>query len=120
MGPTNLGLRVSTQNYGLFSVCVYQWKPPIPYVSLVIPCLYYFTGVIKCLIKKWFDIFVINCFVGRDLIGIAKTGSGKTLAFVLPMLRHIMDQPALDANDGPIGNVPCLYIVNTILPSIPF
>lgn len=29
---------------------------------------------------------------GRDCIGIAKTGSGKTLAFVLPMLRHIMDQ----------------------------
>lgn len=29
---------------------------------------------------------------GRDCIGIAKTGSGKTLAFVLPMLRHILDQ----------------------------
>lgn len=40
---------------------------------------------------------------GRDLIGIAKTGSGKTLAFVLPMLRHIMDQPPLEANDGPIS-----------------
>lgn len=40
---------------------------------------------------------------GRDLIGIAKTGSGKTLAFVLPMLRHILDQPPLEANDGPIG-----------------
>ncbi|XP_046672913.1 probable ATP-dependent RNA helicase DDX46 isoform X1 [Homalodisca vitripennis] len=40
---------------------------------------------------------------GRDLIGIAKTGSGKTLAFVLPMLRHIMDQPPLEANDGPIA-----------------
>ncbi|CAG2065159.1 unnamed protein product, partial [Timema podura] len=40
---------------------------------------------------------------GRDLIGIAKTGSGKTLAFLLPMLRHIMDQPALEDMDGPIG-----------------
>lgn len=40
---------------------------------------------------------------GRDIIGIAKTGSGKTLAFVLPMLRHIMDQPELDEEDGPIG-----------------
>ena len=39
---------------------------------------------------------------GRDLIGIAKTGSGKTLAFVLPMLRHIMDQPPLEELDGPI------------------
>ncbi|GLJ52215.1 hypothetical protein SUGI_1110620 [Cryptomeria japonica] len=40
---------------------------------------------------------------GRDCIGIAKTGSGKTLAFVLPMLRHIKDQPPLASGDGPIG-----------------
>ncbi|XP_046916818.2 pre-mRNA processing factor 5 [Dermatophagoides farinae] len=40
---------------------------------------------------------------GRDLIGIAKTGSGKTLAFLLPMFRHIMDQPPLESGDGPIS-----------------
>ncbi|KAM0949209.1 putative RNA helicase [Dioscorea sansibarensis] len=40
---------------------------------------------------------------GRDCIGIAKTGSGKTLAFVLPMLRHIKDQPPLNSGDGPIA-----------------
>jgi ATP-dependent RNA helicase DDX46/PRP5 len=41
---------------------------------------------------------------GRDVIGIAKTGSGKTLAFVLPMLRHILDQPPLAPHEtGPIG-----------------
>lgn len=40
---------------------------------------------------------------GRDVIGIAKTGSGKTLAFLLPMFRHILDQPPLDEMDGPIG-----------------
>ena len=40
---------------------------------------------------------------GRDMIGIAKTGSGKTLAFLLPMFRHIQDQPELDEDDGPIG-----------------
>ncbi|XP_024080908.1 probable ATP-dependent RNA helicase DDX46 isoform X2 [Cimex lectularius] len=40
---------------------------------------------------------------GRDLIGTAKTGSGKTLAFVLPMLRHILDQPPLEDIDGPIA-----------------
>nr|XP_022906743.1 probable ATP-dependent RNA helicase DDX46 [Onthophagus taurus] len=40
---------------------------------------------------------------GRDLIGIAKTGSGKTLAFLLPMFRHILDQPPLDETDGPIS-----------------
>ncbi|CAL9220175.1 unnamed protein product [Arabidopsis halleri] len=42
---------------------------------------------------------------GRDCIGIANTGSGKTLAFVLPMLRHIKDQPPIEAGDGPIGLV---------------
>ena len=40
---------------------------------------------------------------GRDLIGIAKTGSGKTLAFLLPMLRHVLDQPPLEGEDGPIA-----------------
>ena len=40
---------------------------------------------------------------GRDVIGVAKTGSGKTLAFLLPMLRHIMDQPPLLDGEGPIG-----------------
>mmetsp|Transcript_21628 Transcript_21628/g.46767 ORF Transcript_21628/g.46767 Transcript_21628/m.46767 type:complete len:579 (+) Transcript_21628:452-2188(+) len=43
---------------------------------------------------------------GRDVIGIAKTGSGKTLAYLLPMLRHIMDQPPLQPGEsGPIGLV---------------
>jgi hypothetical protein len=41
---------------------------------------------------------------GRDVIGIAKTGSGKTLAYLLPLLRHILDQPPLGPNEsGPIG-----------------
>uniref|UniRef100_A0A182TJW9 Probable ATP-dependent RNA helicase DDX46 n=1 Tax=Anopheles melas TaxID=34690 RepID=A0A182TJW9_9DIPT len=40
---------------------------------------------------------------GRDLIGIAKTGSGKTLAFILPMFRHLLDQPPLEDGDGPIA-----------------
>lgn len=40
---------------------------------------------------------------GRDMIGIAKTGSGKTLAFLLPLFRHIMAQPELEEDDGPIA-----------------
>nr|GMD77079.1 DEAD-box ATP-dependent RNA helicase 24 [Ipomoea batatas] len=40
---------------------------------------------------------------GRDIIGIAKTGSGKTAAFVLPLMVHIMDQPELEKEEGPIG-----------------
>ncbi|KAF9619822.1 hypothetical protein IFM89_009573 [Coptis chinensis] len=40
---------------------------------------------------------------GMDIIGIAKTGSGKTAAFVLPMIVHIMDQPEIGKEEGPIG-----------------
>ncbi|KAF5199870.1 Atp-dependent rna helicase ddx46 [Thalictrum thalictroides] len=42
---------------------------------------------------------------GRDFIGVAAAGSGKTLAFVLPMLRHIKDQPPVVTGDGPIAVV---------------
>lgn len=40
---------------------------------------------------------------GRDVIGIARTGCGKTLSFLLPMFRHIMDQPKLERGEGPIA-----------------
>ncbi|XP_061385323.1 uncharacterized protein LOC133320742 [Danaus plexippus] len=40
---------------------------------------------------------------GRDTLGIAETGSGKTLAYLLPLLRHILDQPPLRPGEGPIG-----------------
>jgi len=40
---------------------------------------------------------------GRDVVGVAKTGSGKTMAFLLPMFRHIKDQPPIKDLDGPIG-----------------
>lgn len=40
---------------------------------------------------------------GRDIIGIAKIGSGKTVAFILPMIVHIMHQPELVKEEGPIG-----------------
>ena len=40
---------------------------------------------------------------GRDCIGIAKTGSGKTLAFLLPLFRHVLDQPPLDFEEGPMA-----------------
>jgi hypothetical protein len=53
---------------------------------------------------------------GRDVIGVAKTGSGKTLAFLLPMLRHILDQPPLMDGEGPIGLImaPARELANQI------
>ncbi|KAG8176875.1 hypothetical protein JTE90_026585 [Oedothorax gibbosus] len=66
--------------------------------------------VLDCLKKQGYEkptpiqAQAIPCIMsGKDLIGIAKTGSGKTLAFLLPMLRHILDQTSLEADDGPIG-----------------
>ena len=53
--------------------------------------------------------FAIQCqclpaiMSGRDVIGIAETGSGKTLAFLLPMLRHILDQRKVSELEGPVG-----------------
>ena len=40
---------------------------------------------------------------GRDVIGIAETGSGKTLSYLLPLLRHVLDQRPLRDNEGPIA-----------------
>lgn len=42
---------------------------------------------------------------GRDMIGVAQTGSGKTLGYLLPMIRHILDQPRPVDGEGPIGMV---------------
>ena len=40
---------------------------------------------------------------GRDVLGLAQTGSGKTLAYVLPLVRHAIEQRELASGDGPIG-----------------
>lgn len=42
---------------------------------------------------------------GRDVIAVAKTGSGKTISFILPMIRHVIDQPRVRNNDGPIAMI---------------
>jgi glucosamine--fructose-6-phosphate aminotransferase (isomerizing) len=40
---------------------------------------------------------------GTDVLVKAKTGTGKTLAFLLPIFRHVLDQPPLQPHDGPIA-----------------
>jgi ATP-dependent RNA helicase DDX46/PRP5 len=67
--------------------------------------------ILKVLIEKnkFEHPFAIQCqaipviMSGRDCIGIAETGSGKTLAYLLPLLRHILDQRPLADGDGPVG-----------------
>ena len=47
---------------------------------------------------------VIPCLLrGRDVLCVAPTGSGKTFAYVLPMLRHIENQPGLLPREGPLA-----------------
>lgn len=59
--------------------------------------------------KGYKEPFPIQCqaipciMSGRDVIGIAETGSGKTLAYVLPMIRHVLDQRPLKDGEGPIA-----------------
>lgn len=74
-------------------MCRHGYEKPTPIQCQAIPCV----------------------MSGRDLIGIAKTGSGKTLAFLLPMFRHILDQPALEADDGPLGNLTLAFFIRHLI-----
>ena len=67
-------------------------------------------GLIDTLCEQRFEVpFPIQAqgipviMSGLDMIGIARTGSGKTVAYLLPMIRHILDQPPLADSEGPIG-----------------
>jgi ATP-dependent RNA helicase DDX46/PRP5 len=61
--------------------------------------------------RHYYKPFPIQCISlpiimsGYDYLAIAPTGSGKTLAYLLPMLRHVLDQPLVTQNEGPIGLV---------------
>ncbi|VDM01164.1 unnamed protein product [Schistocephalus solidus] len=46
---------------------------------------------------------------GRDVVGIAQTGSGKTACYLVPAIVHILAQPRLLRDEGPI----CLVLVPT-------
>jgi replicative superfamily II helicase len=60
------------------------------------------------------------CTSGRDCIGLAKTGSGKTFSYIWPMVVHIINQPQMQAGDGPIGIIlaPTRELVQQILNEI--
>lgn len=79
------------------------YEKPTPIQTQTIPAI--MSGKMNRIILfyNFFRTIVIKLYIGRDIIGIAKTGSGKTLAFLLPMFRHILDQPPLEETDGPIG-----------------
>ncbi|KAK8815158.1 hypothetical protein WA158_003370 [Blastocystis sp. Blastoise] len=65
----------------LFLINKYKYEKPFPIQSQAIPTI----------------------MTGRDVIAVARTGSGKTLAYLLPMFRHILDQPKLMEGEGPIA-----------------
>jgi ATP-dependent RNA helicase DDX46/PRP5 len=76
-------------------------------VSAAACCEYFPDFLFRCKFEKPTPIqaqAVPAIMSGRDLIGIARTGSGKTLAFLLPLFRHVLDQPELEEGDGPIGS----------------
>ena len=60
-------------------------------------------------------MIIYTISLGRDIIAVAKTGSGKTLAFLLPMFRHILDQPRLREGEGPIGLIMAPGKINFLL-----
>ncbi len=39
------------------------------------------------------------------MLGVAQTGSGKTFAYLIPLLTHVLEQPELHRNEGPIALV---------------
>ncbi|CAD6210912.1 unnamed protein product [Miscanthus lutarioriparius] len=99
----------STIEYDAFTKDFYEEKPsisgmsdqedcgfPVPLMNAIAKQAYEKPTTIQCQALP----IVLS---GRDIIGIAKTGSGKTAAFVLPMIVHIMDQPELEKEEGPIG-----------------
>ena len=42
---------------------------------------------------------------GRDVLALAPTGSGKTVAFLIPLIVHVINQPAISPGDGPVALV---------------
>ena len=58
--------------------------------------------------KKFANPFAVQCIgipimmSGRDVLMTAKTGSGKTLSYLLPAIRHAVNQPRCVTGEGPI------------------
>ena len=82
-----------------------NYEKPTPIQAQAIPCVMSGRDMIGKIYtyKPWVieNVKLTVVFI----LGIAKTGSGKTLAFLIPMLRHVLDQPSLDRDDGPIGKM---------------
>ncbi|KAK3720050.1 hypothetical protein QZH41_015454, partial [Actinostola sp. cb2023] len=87
---------------------------------VVLTCLQFGFPVVLTCLQFGFPVVLTNSYekptpiqaqaipavmAGRDMIGIAKTGSGKTLAFLIPMFRHVKDQPPLERDEGPLAIV---------------
>lgn len=77
--PIRTWLQCGLSNKLLESIKKLHWDKPTPIQAQSIPVI----------------------MSGRDFIGVAKTGSGKTGAYLLPLLRHVLDQPPIKVGEGP-------------------
>ena len=81
----------SIQHIQAFITTQFHPYPPNSLICVYVPRIFYQAQTVPAIM------------LGRDIIGVARTGSGKTLAFLLPMIRHVRDQPQPAEGEGPIA-----------------
>ena len=102
------------ESIGDFHRVFHEFSAKIQNFALVLSLIFplFFLTFLSIIFHQWISVLIFYEYLVTLLLtfltyltGCAKTGSGKTLCFLLPMLRHIMDQSPVQQNDGPIAVV---------------